>query len=149
MKIKYLIALWLAIAIVGSYFLGYTPLLLPIIYLSLSVLTYVIYAKDKSAAKSKTWRIPEKTLHLLSLCGGWLGAALAQETLRHKTQKTSFQVVFWLTVVANVTGFSALHLEQINNKLRLVMEKVSDGENDKVRPSAQELSRYTIFQYSR
>lgn len=37
-----------------------------------SLLTYLAYAKDKLAAQKGTWRVPEKTLHLLSLFFGWL-----------------------------------------------------------------------------
>jgi uncharacterized membrane protein YsdA (DUF1294 family) len=75
----------------------------------LSILSYFYYARDKKAARSGAWRVPENTLHLLSLCGGWPGALLAQQKLRHKTQKTSFRGVFWLTVLLNVGGFVWLH----------------------------------------
>ncbi|WP_040500587.1 DUF1294 domain-containing protein, partial [Ideonella sp. B508-1] len=57
----------------------------------------------------KQWRTPESTLHWMGLLCGWPGALLAQQVLRHKTSKTSFIVVFWLTVLVNVVGFVALH----------------------------------------
>jgi uncharacterized membrane protein YsdA (DUF1294 family) len=41
-------------------------------------------------------------LQFASLVGGWPGALLAQGLLRHKSKKASFQVAFWMTVVANV-----------------------------------------------
>lgn len=69
----------------------------------LNLATYVVYARDKSAARQGRRRTPEATLLLLGLLGGWPAALLAQQRLRHKTAKTSFQVKFWLTVVANVT----------------------------------------------
>lgn len=78
-------------------------------YIGLSILTFLAYAVDKSAAINGRWRTPEKTLHLLSVAGGWLGALLAQQLLRHKCSKPSFVVVFWITVAANVAGFFALH----------------------------------------
>jgi uncharacterized membrane protein YsdA (DUF1294 family) len=62
-----------------------------------SVLTYIVYAIDKTAARQNRSRVPERTLHLMALCGGWPGALLAQQRLRHKTQKLRFQLVFWLT----------------------------------------------------
>ncbi|MCE7524423.1 DUF1294 domain-containing protein [Alloalcanivorax xenomutans] len=37
-----------------------------------------------------------------SCWGGWPGALLAQRVFRHKTRKTSFQVVFYLVVAANL-----------------------------------------------
>ena len=64
-------------------------------------MAFAAYAIDKSAAKGGRRRIPENSLHLLALAGGWPGAFVAQRLLRHKTRKVSFQVVFWLTVVAN------------------------------------------------
>ncbi|MCS6191425.1 DUF1294 domain-containing protein [Shewanella baltica] len=77
-------------------------------YLTLSLLTFIAYAIDKSAAKRGKWRTKESTLHLLALMGGWPGALFAQNVLRHKSVKASFRNVFWLTVVANlaVLGYS-------------------------------------------
>lgn len=70
-------------------------------YLVISLVTFLAYAFDKSAAKSGSWRTPESTLHWLSLAGGWPGALVAQQVLRHKTIKRSFRAVFWITVVFN------------------------------------------------
>ena len=70
---------------------------------ALNLATYIAYARDKSAARQGRRRTPENTLLLLGLLGGWPAAFVAQQRLRHKTAKTSFQVRFWLTVVANVT----------------------------------------------
>lgn len=53
------------------------------------------YAMDKSAAVGGGWRIRESRLHLLALVGGWPGALLAQQVLRHKTSKAGFRGVFW------------------------------------------------------
>ena len=51
-------------------FLGY--------YLSvINFLTWVTYGLDKGRARSGKWRIPERTLLLLSLAGGSLGALAA------------------------------------------------------------------------
>jgi uncharacterized membrane protein YsdA (DUF1294 family) len=74
-------------------------------YLVTSLSCFVAYAIDKSAARNGGWRTPERTLLLLGLVGGWPGAVLAQQWLRHKTSKRSFQQMFWVTVVANVAGF--------------------------------------------
>ena len=71
------------------------------LYLLLSLVTFVAYGLDKSAASKGTWRTPESTLHLLSVLGGWPGALVAQQKLRHKTIKKEFRVVFWTTVVLN------------------------------------------------
>lgn len=71
-------------------------------YLCLSLLTFITYAIDKSAAKRSKWRTKESTLHWLALMGGWPGALFTQHTLRHKSVKTSFRRVFWLTVIINL-----------------------------------------------
>jgi cold shock CspA family protein len=42
---------------------------------------------------------------LMSAVGGWPGALLAQQFLRHKTAKASFLRGFWITVVLNVAAF--------------------------------------------
>lgn len=78
------------------------------VYAGMSVLTWAVYAKDKAAARSGRWRTPESTLHLLAVLGGWPGALLAQQVLRHKTVKASFRGVFWFTVVANLSLLAAL-----------------------------------------
>jgi uncharacterized membrane protein YsdA (DUF1294 family)/cold shock CspA family protein len=87
---------------------GFVPAVL-LTYLALSIVTFLIYAIDKSAAVAGRWRIPEKSLHMLSLVGGWPGALLAQQLLRHKTSKGSFVAIFWVTVVLNICGLVAWH----------------------------------------
>ena len=75
--------------------------LLPVYVICISIVTFVVYAVDKAAAMRGSWRISEKTLHILALAGGWPGGLIAQQTLRHKSSKPSFQAVFWVTVVLN------------------------------------------------
>ena len=88
--------------------LGYMPINLVLVYLAGSALTFILYAYDKSKAKRGAWRTPESTLHLFALAGGWPGAAIAQQTLRHKSQKKAFRFVFWLTVIANFCALAWL-----------------------------------------
>jgi len=81
------------------------PIWLALIYVGVSLVTYLAYSSDKTAARRGRWRIAEGTLHALSLAGGWPGALIAQQFLRHKSAKTEFRAVFWCTVVMNVIGF--------------------------------------------
>lgn len=74
----------------------------------ISLVTIVVYGWDKSCAKRGARRVPEATLHLLALLGGWPGAALAQSLFRHKSQKTSFRIVFYLTVALHLAAVAAL-----------------------------------------
>ena len=76
------------------------------VYLSLvlvmSFATFLAYGRDKGQAVIGGRRIPERTLHLMAFLGGWPGAILGQRQFRHKTQKTSFRIVFWLVLVLHV-----------------------------------------------
>lgn len=84
------------------------PLWLSLVYLGASAVTFTAYACDKSSAERGKWRTPESTLHTLSLAGGWPGALLAQQLLRHKSAKAEFRSVFWGTVALNVAAFVVL-----------------------------------------
>ncbi len=76
-----------------------------ILYVGMSFATFVAYALDKRAAETAGWRLSEGSLLALGLACGWPGAIIAQQVMRHKTLKMSFQVVFWVTVVVNVVAF--------------------------------------------
>jgi len=89
------------ITIIIAYFTAHIPLKLLLLYFVSSIFTFIVYAMDKSKAKNGQWRIAESTLHLISLVGGWPGAAFAQQLLRHKSQKSSFRFGYWVTVIIN------------------------------------------------
>lgn len=69
-----------------------------LVYVLMSIGTFLLYRVDKNRAIHGQWRIPESSLQLCALFGGWSGALLAQQYLRHKNRKVSFQLVFWLIV---------------------------------------------------
>jgi uncharacterized membrane protein YsdA (DUF1294 family) len=85
-----------------------TTLLLAFGYLGMSLACALAYLRDKTAAQNKQWRVSESTLLMLGLLGGWPGAIVVQQTLRHKTSKVSFRLTFWATVVLNVVAFIAV-----------------------------------------
>ncbi|MEM8670988.1 MAG: DUF1294 domain-containing protein [Planctomycetota bacterium] len=70
--------------------------------LVLSIVAFLLYGWDKRRARRDGDRVPEKTLQLIALLGGWPGALLGQRFFRHKTQKTSFQIIFWLCVLLHI-----------------------------------------------
>lgn len=78
------------------------------LYTVMSLLTFALYATDKSAAQNGGWRTRERLLHLLALAGGWPGALMAQHTLHHKSRKQPFRLIFWLTVLLNCAAFAWL-----------------------------------------
>lgn len=81
--------------------IGVVSIPIALVYAGGSVVTFVIYFLDKSAARSNSWRTKESTLHLMGLLCGWPGALLAQKVLRHKSSKPAFLAVYWFTVLCN------------------------------------------------
>lgn len=81
-----------------------------ILYAITSLAAFAAYATDKAAAKNGSRRLSEKSMHLISVMGGWPGAYLGQETFRHKTQKKSFQIIYWITVVLNCVGVGWIYV---------------------------------------
>lgn len=65
------------------------------IYAAASLVSGVAYAVDKRRAERGERRVPEATLHMLDALGGWPGGLLVSQTLRHKTVKLSYRLVFW------------------------------------------------------
>ncbi|MDM1783634.1 DUF1294 domain-containing protein [Acinetobacter bereziniae] len=68
----------------------------------INVMTYWFYSQDKEAAQINQRRVPENTLHILAFLGGWPAAWLAQQRLRHKTQKQPFRKIYFCTIVFNI-----------------------------------------------
>ena len=83
-----------------------TPLLLWLIVIN--VVTAIAYAYDKLAAPRGGRRVRERTLWILCLLGGVLGAWVVFFGMRHKTQKQAFWVVqsaasvLWVVLIVAV-----------------------------------------------
>jgi uncharacterized membrane protein YsdA (DUF1294 family) len=93
----------LALAVFGS-----LPWMVPAWYFGASVVLFLVYGWDKTAAEGGHWRTPEQTLQLLALIGGWPGGWIGQQAFRHKSRKVSFQAAFWLAVLLNVAALGWL-----------------------------------------
>ena len=78
------------------------------LYGGASLISFALYAWDKSAAVHGARRTPEATLHFWALIGGWPGALLAQRLIRHKSTKPEFRAVFWATTGINVAALLVL-----------------------------------------
>jgi uncharacterized membrane protein YsdA (DUF1294 family) len=67
-----------------------------------NVMTFLVYGYDKLIAPSGIMRVPDSILLLEVLVGGFIGAPLACELLRHKTQKLPFRQRFWIAEIISV-----------------------------------------------
>jgi uncharacterized membrane protein YsdA (DUF1294 family) len=67
-----------------------------------SIASFLTYGYDKSIAGHNVTRVPEVVLHLLTAVGGTFGSFLGMQIFRHKTQKASFRLVFWVIVAIQI-----------------------------------------------
>ncbi len=98
------------------------PLWVPVLYVGASLICFIGYWIDKAAATAGRWRIPESTLLLPGLLGGWPGAILGQQVFRHKTKKSAFRAAFWSTVFLNVLLFVFLSSPPVQQLLTQTLE---------------------------
>ncbi len=77
-----------------------------------SLVTLVVYAYDKAAArsgqdergKSTAARVDELALHSMAVLGGFVGGWIGRHGLRHKTRKPVFGVVLGLATVLHAVA---------------------------------------------
>ena len=103
-----LAGLWLlgtAATLAGWSYLDWATVLFLIASLLLSTVTWLFFLYDKRQAALQNRRIPESTLHILTLVGGWAGAFLAQRWLRHKSQEVKFQITAWCGLILHALAF--------------------------------------------
>lgn len=84
-----------------------------VIYLAvISAVSVFVCAIDKYCAANNKWRIPEKTLFLLSIFGGALSLYITMRLIRHKTRHKRFMIGLPLIIIAQV-GLAILILNGI------------------------------------
>ena len=69
--------------------------LLVIVLAAVNIAAYFLMWQDKQRAIRQQWRIPERTLLLLSLLGGFIGIHL----FRHKTQRWYFSLMVIISAI--------------------------------------------------
>ncbi len=72
-----------------------------------NVIAFTTFGADKVKARKQKWRVPEKTLFLLALLGGGLGAFLGMRVFHHKTKHWYFQVFIPLILVVQLAALVA------------------------------------------
>ncbi|MET6677888.1 DUF1294 domain-containing protein [Citrobacter amalonaticus] len=99
----YLLLTFMAI---GSFFASH-PFVIWL--LLVNILTLVIYGADKIAARKAWRRVPEFTLLVVGVVGGWPGAIVGQQLFRHKTQKQPFKTYFIVSVILSISVMAAVY----------------------------------------
>lgn len=76
--------------------------------LIINIITFIIYGIDKYKSIKHKYRISEKTLIILAILGGSIGAFLGMITFHHKTQKKKFIILIpiilliWVYILINI-----------------------------------------------
>ena len=73
-----------------------------IYFLTINLFGFLIMYIDKQKAKKGKWRIPEKTLFIVTALGGGIGTIAGMYTFRHKTQKIAFVIGFPLITILEI-----------------------------------------------
>jgi len=70
--------------------------------IAINITTFFLYGYDKFISSTEKLRVPELNLQTLALLGGSPAALIAQKFFRHKTIKSSFQILYWLIVLTQI-----------------------------------------------
>lgn len=81
-------------------------LIVLIILVITNLISFILMAHDKRCAKKGKWRVPEKTLFLVTACFGGLGGVLGMQLLRHKTQHWYFKVFFPVLLILQIVALA-------------------------------------------
>ena len=68
----------------------------------MSLIAFAAFGLDKYKAKTDKWRTPEKTLFLLAIIGGGIGAFLGMQIFRHKTKHQQFVIGIPLIMIVQL-----------------------------------------------
>ena len=68
----------------------------------MNIVSFVSMGHDKRCARQGKWRVPEKTLFLMTACFGGLGGVLGMKVFHHKTQHWYFKVFFPALLIVQV-----------------------------------------------
>lgn len=72
----------------------YTTKNIIIYFVAINLIGFLTMYIDKRRAQKGKWRIPEKTLFIITALGGGIGTTSGMYAFRHKTQKIAFVIGF-------------------------------------------------------
>ena len=80
-----------------------------LIYLAvISLISFIVTAWDKFCAKRDMWRVPEKTLLILSALGGSVAMYVTMKTIRPKTKHPKFMVGIPVIIFLQIAAVAAV-----------------------------------------
>ena len=68
----------------------------------MNIAAFALMGHDKKRARQGKWRVPEKTLFLVTACFGGLGGVLGMKVFHHKTQHWYFKVFFPVLLIVQI-----------------------------------------------
>lgn len=71
-------------------------------FTAINVVTFLTFGYDKYLAKNNKWRIPERSLFLLTLMCGSIGAVLGMFLFKHKISKPSFYIPIIIIIALQI-----------------------------------------------
>ncbi|MCD8248994.1 MAG: DUF1294 domain-containing protein [Lachnospiraceae bacterium] len=66
--------------------------IITVYFIIMNIIGFALMGVDKRKARKHLWRIPEKTLFLVSIIGGSVGTLLGMYVFHHKTKHWYFVV---------------------------------------------------------
>lgn len=73
-----------------------------IYFIIINIIGFLAMYIDKQRAKKGKWRIPERTLFIITALGGGIGTISGMYLFRHKTQKIAFVIGFPLITILEI-----------------------------------------------
>lgn len=68
----------------------------------MNIAAFALMGHDKRCARHGRWRVPERTLFLVTACFGGLGGVLGMYIFHHKTQHWYFRAFFPALLIAQI-----------------------------------------------
>ena len=77
------------------------------LWAAVNLAAFTLYGVDKRRARRGQWRIPERTLIVIALLLGGVGALAGMRVFRHKTKHLSFRICVPLGAVISLAALAA------------------------------------------
>ncbi len=68
----------------------------------INIIGIIVTVHDKNAAKKNKWRVPEKTLFILSAIGSGISVYATMLLIRHKTKHKRFMIGIPLIIIVEL-----------------------------------------------